>query len=62
MGLGIPPLDIEIMLESNPPESRILVRILAVLEFLDAGGSQSRGFLRQEMALNEIHVKQHYNI
>ena len=31
MGLGIPPLNINIMLESNPPESGILVRGLAVM-------------------------------
>ena len=30
MGLGIPPLDIKSMLESNPLKSRILVRRLAV--------------------------------
>ena len=30
MGLGVPPLRIKIMLESNPPKSRILVRRLAV--------------------------------
>ena len=30
MGLGIPPLKIEILLESNPLKSRILVRRLAV--------------------------------
>ena len=31
MGLGIPPLDIKMMLESNPLKSRILVRRLAVM-------------------------------
>ena len=30
MGMGIPPLRIKIMLESDPPKSRILVRRLAV--------------------------------
>ena len=30
MGLGIPPLTIQILLESNPLKSRILVRRLAV--------------------------------
>ena len=30
MGLGIPPLKIKILLESNPLKSRILVRRLAV--------------------------------
>ena len=30
MGLGIPPLKIKLLLESNPPKSRILVRRLAV--------------------------------
>ena len=33
MGLGIPPLEIKIMLESNPLKSRILVRRMAVLQF-----------------------------
>ena len=30
MDMTIPPLKIKILLESNPPKSRILVRILAV--------------------------------
>ena len=32
MDMRIPPLKVEIMLESNPPKSRILVRRLAVPE------------------------------
>ena len=31
MGLGIPPLKIKILLQSNPLKSRILVRRLAVV-------------------------------
>ena len=34
MGLGIPPLMINIMLESNPLKSTMLVRKLAVLSFI----------------------------
>ena len=30
MGLGVPPLEIKILLEANPFESRILVRRLAL--------------------------------
>ena len=46
MGLGIPPLEIQITLESNPLKSRILVRRLAVLSLVRSSrGSVSEGYL-----------------
>ena len=41
MGLGIPPLEFKILLESNPLKSGILLRRLAVLENRHATGSNS---------------------
>ena len=38
MGLGIPPLKLKMMLESNPMKSRILVRGLAVSGSANVGG------------------------
>ena len=47
MGLGIPPLDIKILLESNPLKSRILVRRLAASALPSRG---SPGLQLQELA------------
>ena len=40
MGLGIPPLQIKIMLESNPPKSRTVVRRLAASPSLKGGSGK----------------------
>ena len=42
--MGIPPLDIEIMLESNPPKSRVSVRSLALRRAIRSASTSA--FLR----------------
>ena len=51
MGLGIPPLNIKIMLESNPLKSTILVRRLAVLWYPIVSVQQSGAFVVSEGCL-----------
>ena len=45
MDMKIPPLKFEILLESNPLKSRILVRRLAVSEKQDFSGDADRNYL-----------------
>ena len=58
MGLGIPPLKIEIVLESDPPKSTMLVGGLGVL--IPAHGRQEARAVREFRGVGEEHLGRHY--